>query len=105
METKTRAELIERIEVAMTEHKGFMDYQDHLNVLNGILDTLGFEITIDDTQDGIICVYYSGKLHKSIILDWDSYHVCNNAEELADHLMAYETEAQELEAKLVNNLP
>lgn len=72
-----------------------------LSIINEALSEIGADITFDATESaGILAVYYSGKIHQSIILDWDAYSTCNSVPELVEYLLDYQKAAEQIEKQL-----
>lgn len=77
------------------------DWYDHLNTINEGLQEIGADISFDATESaGILAVYYSGKIHQSIILDWDAYSTCDSVPELVEYLLDYQKAAEQIEKQL-----
>ena len=59
-----------------------------------------FDALSDQSEHYVQVTYYSDKLNKTVILDYDANNSWESNEELADAVLRYEAESHELEAKI-----
>jgi len=80
------------------------DFFESAQFLSEVIDELDLSISIESVRSFgdyyIMCTYYSDKLHKAVILDWDVAGSFESNEELADTVLQYEKEARELEESI-----
>lgn len=95
----------EKIESALNESlasdTSAHDWYEELTTINEVLSEAGADITMDGIDGGgVMCCYYSSKIHQSIILEWDAYHRCENNSELAQLLADHQEDAERIEKQL-----
>lgn len=92
--------LIKELELAGVNVSEWED-EVQLARINGALGNMrGIEMSVVGEDSGVLVVYYSKKLGRSIILTWDAYCMCDDMTELADHLMDYQKDAEALEKSI-----
>lgn len=95
--------ILERLK---TEEFQLWEIFEEARAISEILDEYNYRITIEpsrqsDGESYIFCSYYSDKLQKTIILDWDFQWNFDDEEELLEVLNEYEEEANEIEGKII----
>lgn len=95
------------VEAINEEEINIEDFFEGARYMYSILDEkLDMKICFDSIYDQcdyyVYCTYYSSKIGKTIILDYSVNNSFDSAEELADAIIEYEKEANELEEKLPN---
>lgn len=101
METDPRVKaLTDELAKHETDPQDWVEDYD-LHRMNEAMDECGMKISLDihgtPGCETIGACYYSGKIHRSIILDWDVYATFGTLEELAEYLVDLEETATEIE--------
>jgi len=98
---KSKEEIVQSLEKHDVE---LGDFYEGAQFLTDVIDecdlNISFDAISDQSEHFIICTYYSSKLQKSVILDWSVENSFDSNEALADTILEYEKEAEELEAKI-----
>lgn len=97
-ELKQLAKVLEEAEIAID------DFFEGANFTYSVLEEYDMDISFDAVQPAgdsfIFCSYYSDKIQKSIILDWDVCMSFGSYYELAQTIDMYNSAAKRIEREL-----
>ena len=103
-----KEELIKKLkaEFENNEHTDYVDWYEYASSIGSLIDEAGFRTSIEDASnnDGdsyIMITYYSEKLGKAIILDWDAYQNVESLDELIGLFVDWELQGMELDRRII----